>query len=346
MKIGIHEFERGLLTEWTYKYVQILEFNKIPWIQLSASDDDFWDKVSGCTHFIYNWGGGTSSKQIAKMILPIIEHEYKIPCFPNMTTSWHFDDKIKQYFLLKSINAPVIQSYVFFDRKKALVWWEDISQLPIVFKLKSGASSSDVVLIKSKDYGKNLIIKMFGSGIYPGRIPGNRIFTKDRSFPKRIEFYLRKLYRIYQKRDASQYWGLEKNYVLFQCFQPDNNYDTRVTIIGKRAFAFRRFNRKNDFRSSGSGLIDYNPKEIRLECLSIAFEVSEKFGFQSMAYDFLLDENKKPVICEISYGYKDKAVFDCPGYWDPELLWHDGHYWPEFIHLLYFIDGKLKNPFV
>lgn len=345
MKIGIHEFERGLMTEWSKKYIAILDANNVPWVKLSINDGAFWEQLNECTHFIYNWGGATSSKQIAHTILPIIEKQLQIKCFPNFATSWHFDDKIKQYFMMKSKDIDVATSYIFFERQPALNWIDSYEDFPIVFKLKSGASSSDVILVKNKAQAIRLINKMFDAGIYPGKIPGNNIFFKDRNLMKISEYYLRRLYRILQKRDANQYWGLEKNYVLFQEFLPDNSYDTRVTIIGKRAFAFRRLNRKNDFRSSGSGLIKYEIDKINMECIRIAFETSLKFNFQSMAYDFLYDSNKEPKICEISYGYNDRAVFNCTGYWDEKLNWHEGHFWPEYLHLINFLDhDKLVCP--
>ena len=73
-----------------------------------------------------------------------------------------------------------------------------------------------------------------------------------------------------------------------------------LTIIGNRAFANRRFVRKNDFRASGSGNADFNKNLIDLRFIKIAFEISKELKFQSMAYDFLLNENNQPEICEIS----------------------------------------------
>jgi glutathione synthase/RimK-type ligase-like ATP-grasp enzyme len=51
----------------------------------------------------------------------------------------------------------------------------------------------------------------------------------------------------------------EKNYVYFQDFIPQNDFDIRIIVIGKRAFAIKRMVRKGDFRASGSGNIKYDP---------------------------------------------------------------------------------------
>jgi len=75
-----------------------------------------------------------------------------------------------------------------------------------------------------------------------------------------------------------------------------------------------------------SGKIDYNIDKVDKKCIKMAFKVSKQLQFQSMAYDFLYDKNK-PVICEISYTFPYGAfLLDCPGYWDSNLNYHEGHY--------------------
>jgi hypothetical protein len=127
-------------------------------------------------------------------------------------------------------------------------------------------------------------------------------------------------------------WIRHKNYVLFQKYIPDNAFDIRVTTLGARAFAFRRFVREGDFRASGSGRIDWTPEEIPKACLRIALDLSAKLGFQTMAYDFLMD-GEQPRICEISYTFASEAVQQCPGHWDSDLNWRPGKHWPEFLVL-------------
>lgn len=115
---------------------------------------------------------------------------------------------------------------------------------------------------------------------------------------------------------------------------PNNQFDTRVSIIGDRAFAFRRFNRRDDFRASGSGLINYETDKIDKRAIEITFKISEELNFQSMSYDFLINEDKELEICEISYTYVDYAVYNCAGFWDRDLVWHEGHFWPQYCQLV------------
>ncbi len=50
---------------------------------------------------------------------------------------------------------------------------------------------------------------------------------------------------------------------------------------------------------------------------------------QSIAYDFVFDTNKQPLIIEISYGFSVKAYDSCPGYWDRDLSWHEETFDPQ-----------------
>jgi hypothetical protein len=169
---------------------------------------------------------------------------------------------------------------------------------------------------------------MFGRGIIP-----SGLFPHFSAY-RVLHHIVGNLYRWGKGLDTSPQWRRQKNYALFQRFLPGNNFDTRITVIGDRAFGFRRMVRKGDFRASGSGMIDYDLSKIDMRCVEIAHRVSATCRFQSMAYDFLFNENTEPEFCEISYDYVSSAVHKCPGYWDRSIKWHEGHFWPEYLHLM------------
>ena len=340
MIVGIHMDPYRKFSPSLQKYEEILGYNNIEHIRLDASKPDFWAQVSNLDLFIFRWRQIDDHHQMAKTIIPIVEKEMGIKCFPNMATCWHYDDKIRQYYLLKRYDFPIVQSWIFWDKSQAIRWLSD-ADLPVVFKLKGGAGSNNVVLIKSKWQGKKLINRMFGKGIISGCIPDlGATKYKDFDFYKTIHRWGGNVLRKLRDEDISPDWQVHKNYVLFQKFLPNNDYDTRVTVVGDRAYAFRRFNRENDFRSSGSGKIDYNVNNIDENCIKIAFKISKHFSFQSMAYDFLYNTNGDSEFCEISYTYVDSAIYNCPGYWDSNLDWHEGHYWPQYFQLM----DALKMP--
>jgi hypothetical protein len=140
-------------------------------------------------------------------------------------------------------------------------------------------------------------------------------------------------------------WSRHQGYAYFQNFLPSNEFDTRITIIGGRAFGFVRYNRPDDFRSSGSGKIDFSPGKIDHNMLKIAFDVSNRLNLATMAFDFLYDSEKNPLINEMCCQFADWAVYECPGYWDNDLAWHDGHYWPQYFQLVDALqDENLQQP--
>ncbi len=345
-KVGIYrQHLGGAHRAYLERYEQILMHNNISCIWLDANSRTFWQQVSGLDLFIYHWEHYDTPRQIAQTILPLIESEMAVPCFPNRHSWWHYDDKIKQYYLLNLHAFPVIESYIFWEKDKALEWLQS-APMPVVFKLKGGAGSSNVILVHDRGSARRLIKRQFGGGIKSGGVFHTNSLKLKGANPLRL---LARSLRDSWKKSRGLYdplfWQRDKNYVYFQRFLPGNSFDTRVSVIGERAFGFRRFNRENDFRASGSGRIDYDSGQVDPRCLKLAFAISKSLKFQSMAYDFLMNEKGEVEIGEISYTFMDTAIYNCPGYWDEELNWHQGHFWPQYFQLMDCLGMKeLKQP--
>lgn len=333
MRVGIHKFAENSVASFERKYEQILTFNNIHSSFLHVNQADFWHELKEIDVFISRWIDTSDHEQIGHTILPVVEQIDTIKCLPNYRNYWPYDDKIRQYYLLRQHNFPVIDTYVFWNKKSALDWIET-APLPTVFKLKGGASSSNVLLIKSRRQGKKLIRKMFGSGVKSGKLPtSGHVKFKQFDWWKTIRHQGGNLLKTIKGVEVNQRWQLHKNYVLFQHFLPGNTFDIRVAVIGGRAFAFRRMNRENDFRASGSGNADFDHEAIDLNCIRIALDVSRKMKFHTMSYDFLYGKDNQPLISEMSYTFVDNYIFRCPGYWDETLSFHEGHYWPQYLQL-------------
>lgn len=315
------------------RFEQILKFNQIEYVRVSIDDMNFWKTLDQFDLFIYRWEFSDYDKQLAKTILPIIERK-GIQCFPNQDTCWHYDDKIKQYYLLNQLTLPYTESHVFWSKESAFDWINQ-ANFPLVYKLKGGAGSKNVKLIRSRKEAIKITKRMFGKGKLPNTIDRNAF-----NIMSEIKHLVSRVMKRAAGRATRENWRKEKDYVLFQKYLPNNEYDTRITIIGERAFAFRRKVRSKDFRASGSGIIEYEKENIDLEAIKLAFETSERLNFQSMAYDFLINEEGKPEFCEISYTYVDTAIYDCHGYWDKNLKWHTGHFWPQY----FILTDLLKKP--
>ena len=341
MEIGLFSFGYGSEPAMQKRFIEVMNINCIDHCLLDPNKGDFWKLSSACDAIIMHFGQYRSQLELASTFLPLFEHEMGKKCFPNLKTSWHYDDKIKQYYLLSLAGFNFVKSEVFYDRSSAMEF-ASIAKYPMVFKLRGGAGSSNVRLIKHEGEARLYIDMMFTRGVQDSHISLGLIHDLASYGAYR---YVRGLLgrtsrKVIQGYIDTEFWGIERDYILFQEFCPHNSFDTRVTVIGDRAFAFRRFNRKNDFRASGSGLIDWDRDAIDLECIEVAIKVSKHFGFQSMAYDFIYDSNGHASICEISYTYQDIAVHSCPGYWDERLNWVEGHLWPQWCILSDLLDDK------
>jgi glutathione synthase/RimK-type ligase-like ATP-grasp enzyme len=341
MKIGLLLNSNNRLCSYSEKFKEIIIRNNIPFVLIDPNSGSLFDEIKECTHLLFRHSQGDTDILIYETIFNIVQNIHNLKCFPNFETFWIYENKVKEYYLLKSHNFPIIDSHIFWNYNHAESFIKE-TQFPIVAKLPKGSSSSNVVIVNSIDDGKKIINQVFKRGV---KTSGLHISSNLTSLSKLGIFkYGRALLKssllnFGLLRDKADYpeWQIQKDSILFQKFLPDNSFDTRVTVIGNRAFAFRRFVRKNDFRASGSGNFNMDPDKIDTRCLEIAFNISKKLNFNTMAYDFIYNEDKIPYINEISYCFIDWIVQSCPGYWDDNLLWHNGHNWPQYCQLSDFL---------
>ena len=347
IKVAIHSALAKRYPANVMRYYEILKHNNIEAVLVDASDDDYWQQVKSSSHYIHHYCHRTSEMQVADAILPAIDIAHGTPRFPNQQTAWLYDDKIRQSYLLSEMGFPFAKSWIFYDLDSALAWIET-ADFPLVYKLKAGAGSGNVLLLRTKKQAAHLAKRMFESqGVDSSRLP-------DRS----SLYFLRNIFGIYKFRqiiallrkkihyqDVNPYWQRQRDYVLFQEFLPDNDFDTRITVIGNRAFAFRRHNRENDFRASGSGKMDYDQAAIDPRCIDIALNISREMGFQSMAYDFMFDRDNNPKLGEVSFTYIDSYVQQCPGYYlGSSSQWVEASSWPQFWILSDLLGVELVEP--
>ena len=221
------------------------------------------------------------------------------------------------------------------DKAEALDWLQR-ADYPLVWKLRRGAGSRNVRLVEHFRAAKRLCQTAFAEGVnpVPRYLADLSMRIKRVGGPSDLRAKLRRLPRAYFTRRSQRRQAIfERGYVMFQQFIPDNKTDTRITVIGDRAFGFLRHVRSNDFRASGSGSVCYDRTRIDSECLRIAFTVADALNAQSIALDFVEDHNGCPYVLEISYGYEPDAVAKTGGFWDRELKWHEGEFRPEDLIL-------------
>lgn len=327
IKLAIHHSSTGFSSRW----IEYCRNNGIAHEIVDCYDTDVIGRIEAFDGLLWHFDHNEPTDLLmARHVLLAAEH-IGLATFPNAATCWHFDDKIAQKYLLQAIGAPLVPTHVFYDEQAALTWLKT-ARFPLVRKLRRGAGSFNVRMIKDYQGARRHCGRMFGRGLSP--VP--RAFADSRR-------------RLRQMSDSRVFWDRvrrlpahvrlmrerrrralpERGYVLFQEFMPGNDYDTRIAVVGQRAWGFTRDVRKGDFRASGSGAIRYDLERIHPDAVKIAFTVAAALRSQSTAFDFLLDPIGKPVIVEVSFGYAPAPVHDAPGHWEPDLSWHPGHTWPE-----------------
>lgn len=329
MIIGIHPDQMGK-DSYSVHWDEALRSRGIEVHQLNLLAPDALQQAAACDGVMWRWAHTPKDKRSAQRILYTIEHYLHVPVFPDSRTAWHFDEKISQFYLLQALQAPTPQTWIFWDMDEALQW-AATAPYPLVFKLSTGAGSWSVVRLEQAEKTVHLIRRCFRKGIFPHALTE---VAGQPSHHWNWATFRHLLYRSweglrygltgeYPSLPGSSWWQPERDYAYFQEFLPGNEFDTRISVVGERAFGFRRLNRPGDFRASGSGRIVYDPEAIDPRCIRIAFDISEKGQFQSMAYDFLMKDGR-PVIGEISYAFVSEAVAQCPGHWKRDLSWVDG----------------------
>lgn len=294
---------------------------------VNAYANDIIQQVEGCDAFMWHFfHGDYRDMLLAKKLIMSLEAK-GVRCFPDSHTCWHFDDKVAQKYLLESVGAPLVPSYVFYSKDEAVEWAES-TVFPKVFKLKGGAGASNVKLARTKSEAIKLINQCFGKGFeqYRWQERFHESFNKYKEGKASMREVLRPIKYAFKKypTEFSHYHQNEIGYAYFQDFISNNTFDIRVCVVGNRAFALKRMTRKGDFRASGSGNIIYDKNQIDERCVKIAFECNKKLQTQSIAFDFVFDPSHNPLIVEISYGYAMSAYDFCEGYWTDDMQWHEG----------------------
>lgn len=305
MVIGI---DKGIRSK---KYVIAAKNMKLQYKLIDCTSNNIMDRIKDVDVLIWHWTQDRYiDKRIAFSIIRSAEIMGKV-VYPSSLTCWMFDDKLCEKYLLESIDAPLVDSYVFFNQKSAMKWIKR-QTYPVVYKLTGGAGSTNVRLIKNKKEARYVCRNHFSFWGRPDIAV--RLYYTD------LHKYVSTILGIYND-DLYKYGINNRGYILFQKFIPDNTYDIRVTIIGERGIIFRRKVRDNDFRASGSGKIVYEVSPEDIQAIPMARKIVKKIGSQTMAFDFIYDTGKLKII-EMSYGFVSETVYNAPGWYDEKMIFH------------------------
>ena len=319
MKIGIHHTKGSFSDRW----IAYCEENDIAYKIVNCYANDIIDQLIDCDALMWHFYHASPKDFLfAKQLLYSLESSGK-KVFPDFDTMWHFDDKLGQKYLLEAIGAPLVPSYIFYNKKEAISWARQ-TDYPKVFKLRGGAGSQNVKLVRRHSEARKMIRKAFGRG-YSQYAAWSNLKERIRKFKKgqtSLFDVTKGIIRLGYPTKFSRISGKEKGYIYFQDFIPANDSDIRIVVIDHKAFAIKRMARENDFRASGSGTILYDKDLFDEESIKLSFDLADKLKTQCVAFDFVYSE-AIPLLVEISYGFTPKGYDPCPGYWDKDMKWHE-----------------------
>lgn len=318
--IAIHHRPGSFSERW----IEYCHENNISYKVVDCTKSDIIKQLEGCSGLMWHWDLTDYKSNILSRQLTYSLLLKGIKVYPDKNTSWYYDDKLGQKYLMEAIDAPLVKSYVFYSKKEAKKWINTTS-FPKVFKLRGGAGSTNVKLVQNKHQARKFIRKAFRKGFpHKNRIDRLKeriwVLKRDRNMSG-MKHLLKGIGRLFLPKPQDKFYPTQKGYVYFQDFIPNNSYDTRTVVVGNRCIGSIRYCRKNDFRASGSGVFDDNPQLVDKKMVEISFKVAKQLGSQSLAFDFIIYEGN-PVIVEISYCFDIKCGLYSPGYWDDKLNWH------------------------
>ena len=324
VRLAIHSGSTGFSPVW----IDYCRRENIPHRIVDCYSGDIVKQVKGCDALLWHHSHSDPRDVVIAQQILFAHESAGFKVFPDFHSTWHFDDKVGQKYLFETMDVPRLSTYVFVEPTAALDWIEQ-TEFPKVFKLRHGASSSSVRLARTKAEARRLIKRAFGRGM-PVYSPWENL--KDRLGKAKFGAadtigLVKGVGRFLYPPRYSRVLGRQRGYVLFQDFAAGNDSDVRVTVIGDRAFGVRRWVRPGDFRASGSGRGSFEPEDMDVECLELAFKLSEKLGCQCLAFDFVRKEDNSLAVIEVSYCFDwyGKAK----GYWDRNLNWHPGAFLPQ-----------------
>ena len=289
MKIAIHHTPGSFSDRW----IAYCEKQGIPYKIVNAYASDIMEQVKDCDAFMWHHNHGNYKDALfAKQLLYSLQIAGK-RVFPDFNTTWHFDDKVGQKYLLEAIGAPLVPSYVFYSKREALEWAKQTS-FPKVFKLRGGAGSANVRLVRTRSEAYRVIRKAFTSGFSQ--------FNRWRHFKERFNRW---------RRGDDTLWGVCKG-------------------IGRLLIPteFARMHPKEKGYVYFQDFIDR--QAIPLAIVSMSQRIAKTLSLQSVAFDFI--QNKVTgqwLIVEMSYGFVFDAKRMGVGYWDEQLRWHEEQFYAQ-----------------
>ena len=222
-------------------------------------------------------------RSMHKRIMQVMAMNPKLVLVPDYRMSVLYDDKAEQ---ARQLSKWLPRTQLFWTPNGARNFLEKNAKFPFISKTQEGSSSANVRLIETLDAAKLEVRQAFSDiGI------------------------------------KCKYGQVQRGYLLWQDFIPDNTGDIRIVAIGNRRIMLKRDNRGEKAVSNGNGKITpiASLTEEYLAALEFAhdFFVQEdiKWGCVDVVYD---RAKERHFALETTVGWTMHAYHDCAFMrWDP-----------------------------
>lgn len=158
---SFQRYSQGFSARW----VEYCQEHGIECEMVDAYDSTIVDRLRGFDGFLWHFHHVYSTDLLMARHVLEATAEMGVVTFPDHNTCWHFDDKIAQKYALEAVNAPLVRTWVFYEEEKALQWLRTAS-FPLVWKLRRGAGSHNVRLVRDYSAGARLCRTAFRKGFH------------------------------------------------------------------------------------------------------------------------------------------------------------------------------------
>lgn len=308
------------------KFIKYCDENNINYEIVDPYQPVFIDNIDKYSNIIWTFTHYLKADLLeARNILRAAEIR-GVEVFPNTNSTWHFDDKIAEMYAFKSIDAPIPNSWAFYNLDDTTDFLKNEANYPIIAKLRNGSGATNVKMIKNESEGLKYAKKMFTEGFDSSPSLAYKTYSKIQSIKNfkslisRIKQIPGFLYARTKAKDISK----ENGYCYFQDFVNNDGFDLKIVVIGDKLTYLIRKVRKGDFRASGGGDFFYDQSYVTKNIIDSAFSAADQLGSQCMGFDYVVDRTtNKGLIIEMCYGFDYAAAEDSGGYFNRDGQWID-----------------------
>lgn len=214
------------------------------------------------------------------------------PVYPGVDECFFYENKRALVNWLEYYKLPHPKTVVLGNRKEAMDFVEK-AKYPFVSKSAIGSAASGVLIVKSKLKAKILVNQFFGWGI-----PG---LTRGKTYWHWVK----------KKWFLPALGSEQKHYMIVQDLC-DLVWEHRIIRIGNTFLGYKKVVGKRGF-ASGSGLAAWG--EPPKNALEMVREITDKFGFRSIAIDIFETKNGEFLINEMQalFGSIERSLLSVNG---------------------------------